>query len=435
MKKVLYRLGTLAAVGLLAGWVLNARGVPCAAAGPERSPVMKTIVVSDLHCGVDDQVSELVRNRPMLVAFLESIAEKKSADEVVIAGDFLDQWFYPGDYDLPADSAEVYRRAAENNPTVVGAIKKLIASGVKVVYVPGNHDMTLTKDALDALLPGVQQARESAGMGRYRTGVRQEIVIEHGHRYEIFCAPDPLTNREWMAYGDPILPPGYFYARIGVTSLGQGFPQTAKELPVVPEPPKDDPDNYAAYLYYRTWIELIGTKFPITQPLDEKFIKVGVDGFRGDFSLSDLIPSQQPDGSISARLYKGIQSNWQEVQRLNRVAVPLTAARALAEATDTEAHLDYGKEQYFDVDPTVDVVIFGHTHIPAYRAYEIGGTKKIFANSGTWVDRNSDDPLNTATFVEILSGEKGDSVKVLKCVASGDAFLVVPAENPYIEKD
>ena len=76
MKKVLYRLGTLAAVGLLAGWVLNARGVPCAAAGPERSPVMKTIVVRDLNCGVDDRVSELVRNRPMLVAFLESIAEK-----------------------------------------------------------------------------------------------------------------------------------------------------------------------------------------------------------------------------------------------------------------------------------------------------------------------------------------------------------------------
>ena len=68
---------------------------------------MKSIVISDLHLGIDDSIAETVKNRSLLIAFLENIISKKSADEVVINGDFLDQWFLPGMYDkCPEDSDE-----------------------------------------------------------------------------------------------------------------------------------------------------------------------------------------------------------------------------------------------------------------------------------------------------------------------------------------
>ena len=98
-------------------------------------------------------------------------------------------------------------------------------SGIRLVYVPGNHDMTLSHKTLEDILPGIVQSRDVRGLGRYRTGRRGEIVIEHSHRYDMFCAPDIITNKEFMKYGEPVLPEGYFFARVGVTSFLQGMPE------------------------------------------------------------------------------------------------------------------------------------------------------------------------------------------------------------------
>lgn len=57
---------------------------------------MNIIVISDIHLGIDDKISETVKNRPLLISFLKKIRDEKLADEVVINGDFLDQWFLPG---------------------------------------------------------------------------------------------------------------------------------------------------------------------------------------------------------------------------------------------------------------------------------------------------------------------------------------------------
>lgn len=65
---------------------------------------MKTIVISDIHLGIDDEIAETVKNGPLLISFLKKIQAEKLADEVVINGDFLDQWFLPGDYSINSDS-------------------------------------------------------------------------------------------------------------------------------------------------------------------------------------------------------------------------------------------------------------------------------------------------------------------------------------------
>jgi hypothetical protein len=70
--------------------------------------------------------------------------------------------------------------------------------------------------------------------------------------------------------------------------------------------------------------------------------------------------------------------------------------------------------QHFNVDPTIEVVVFGHTHVPIYR--EIA-SNKVYANSGTWIDNNTQG--DSTTFVLIGLGEKADTVGLYKYSEDG----------------
>ena len=387
---------------------------------------MKTIVISDIHLGIDDEIAETVKNRPLLISFLKKIQAEKLADEVVINGDFLDQWFLPGDYSINPDSDVFYKEVAENNREVIDEFKSLMHSGIRLVYVPGNHDMTLSHKTLEDILPGIVQSRDVRGLGRYRTGRRGEIVIEHSHRYDLFCAPDIITNKEFMEYGEPILPAGYFFARVGVTSFLQGMPEVKKEIEEINMPSGED--QLAAYVYFKVWQNVLLNMFPVKEAFDEEFIKVDVDGFRGTFCIDDLIPKEHDDG-IYAKLYKNVQKNWSEVQRRNFVPCPNSPVECLKNLLNKDYYIDYSKRHYFDLDPTVDVVVFGHTHNPAYRVYDGYDRPKIVVNEGTWIDNNTDDINNTATFALIDSGVDSTKVELLKYL-NGD---FVKVKNEYVD--
>ncbi len=62
------------------------------------------------------------------------------------------------------------------------------------------------------------------------------------------------------------------------------------------------------------------------------------------------------------------------------------------------------RTQYLDnPNESVDVVVFGHTHVPTY--HDIGDGK-YYLNSGTWIDNNTDYPDATRTFAVITTGDK-----------------------------
>jgi len=347
----------------------------------------RIIVVSDLHLGVDDSFSETVKNKDLLTEFLERLVIS-DIDELVIAGDMLDEWFVPISYEPHNDLGAFFEKVAENNASIVAAFEKIIQSGVVVAYVPGNHDLLLDEETLAKLIPGIVQARDVDGLGTYRTGMRSEIVIEHGHRYDTFCAPDTLSNKEMTGDYPSFLPPGYFFTRIASTSVVEGKSAPDKNLPRIEAPSKEDADQLDAYTYYNIWLWAM-TTFPIKADFDEKAIYVGVNGYDNSFSLSDLLPTVQDDGSISAVLYANAQRRWDEVQQNNRVAVKNPYSKATAGAIDHTFFDEQAVKQYFDLDPTVDVVVFGHSHVPLVNRYENEYDKeKVYANSGTWIDEN-----------------------------------------------
>lgn len=364
----------------------------------------KIVVISDIHLGIDDRYTETLNNRPFLIEFLQRLQSTTDVRELVINGDFLDDWFLPVYYPTYTDVAQFYKDAIATNQAVFDELNNVTKSGIKLVYIPGNHDMTLAADILQEAVPDIVQVWDAEGLGAYYTGDRNEILIEHGHRYDVFSAPDTVTNAELCGNDDTIFPAGYFYARYGATWVLEGRPKVEKDLPVVTNvPDKSDLDQYGAYLYYAI-LKSVSERMTPNEGLEEKIFDMRIAGFDDAYTYLDFYPTQQADGTISAPvLFKNIQRTWAERQTINKVKVSNSFIEAIAGTLDPEYFFRQAKVQYLEnPNENVDVVVFGHTHVPSYQDM---GNGKYYINEGTWIDHNTNYPDADRTFAVITTGE------------------------------
>lgn len=372
--------------------------------GNERDMI---VIFSDVHLGVDLSYAECRANRDTLVSLLKQIKDAKNVKELVIAGDLLDEWFVPATintYTEKEGQTGFVKRVAETNKEVFNILNSIINdSNILVTYVPGNHDLAITEANIDTVLPGINQARDLVlGLGTYSPVGCPEIAIEHGHRYNFFCAPDPFSNQD--SASGTIMPPGYFFTRIAAQSVIEQHPLPEDDSIRIPTITRNTSMNTSQDLLYRYWQDWYTTLklFPVTYGFDSAFIVTNVNYFKGNYSINDLLPFQlEPDGEISVKLYDNIQDNWYRRQTRNKVDSLIETSRAIdsvmaVSETDRQAGL-----QYFS-NPKSDkrIVVFGHTHAAKIISdTNYNGQKSIYVNSGTWIDHN--DTLKTRTFVVI----------------------------------
>ena len=369
--------------------------------GNERNMI---VVMSDLRLGADLTYAECNKNLGSLEKLLKQIQAAPNVRELVIAGDMFDEWFVPANVDTyqGKDQTAFVKRIAATNKGVFDAINNIIQEKkILVTYVPGNHDLTITAANVESVLPGINQARDNEqGLGTYLPADCPKIAIEHGHRYNFFCAPDPISNQD-IAPGT-ILPPGYFYTRIAVLYVMQKPLTPADTPPVVTRDPSGTASQSLLYTYWYVWSKALST-YPIANKFDEKIIVTNVNGFKGNYAVNDIIPYQTtPGGVIDVRFYKGIQDSWTERQTRNHVAIPIPVSQAIANSGKASESEFQATNQYF-LNPNSDkrIVIFGHTHDPKILAStNLTGQKCIYANSGTWIDHNTVAPT-TMSFVVI----------------------------------
>jgi len=369
--------------------------------GNERNMI---VVMSDLHLGADLTYAECNKNLGSLEKLLKQIKAAPNVKELVIAGDMLDEWFVPANVDTyqGKDQADFVKRIAVTNKGVIDALNSIIKEKkIRVTYVPGNHDLTITAVHVESILPGINQARDDRqGLGTYSPVAAPKIVVEHGHRYNFFCAPDPISNQD-IAPGT-ILPPGYFYTRIAVLHVMQEPETPADTPPVVTQNTLGDASQKLLYVYWYVWSKALAT-YPIANKFDEKIIVTNVDGFKGNYSVNDILPYQTtPDGAIDVRFFKGIQDSWTERQTRNHVAISIPISQAIANSGKASESDFQATNQYFlNQNSDKRIVVFGHTHDPKIIAStNYNGQKCIYANSGTWIDHNGVVPT-TMSFVVI----------------------------------
>lgn len=383
----------------------------------------KIIVLSDLHTGFEDAYAEILENRVYLIEFMQRIAVTSDVREVVLNGDIFDEWFLPLSF-VETDRGDFYRKNIENNMDLVAAFMEVMDAGVNLVYVVGNHDMSVNTQYIEEAIPGMKVCCDLLGVGLYRTGDRNEIVIEHGHRYDVFSAPDTITNAH-LTDGPTMLPPGYFYARFAADWVLKGKPAYNSDLPVIETMPDpvNDLDQFGAYAYYRT-MEAVFKNIVPTDGFGEKLLDVRIDGYNDTYSIQDLFPVLNEQGEISAPvLFPNYQRTWEERQKANGVNVLSSFAVASLGALDSNYFESQARAQ-FEVDKTqsdTSVVLFGHTHIPVFFDY---GNGHYYVNTGTWIDHNTnykdtDGSLLSRSFAVVTTGPSSTAVDIYQYQEDG----------------
>ena len=363
------------------------------------------VLISDIHLGADLSYAECKNNLPRLAKFLGQVRGAKNVKELVIAGDLFDEWFVPATTNTYGgkDQTDFVKRIAKANAGVVKALNAIIGDGkISVTYVPGNHDLTITAAIIDTIFPGIHQARDSGlqGLGTYSPIGHPEMAIEHGHRYNIFCAPDPISNKR-VAPGS-ILPAGYFFTRIAALHVVQKCSTAIDTLPTVTPNKSGDSSQQLLYTYWMVWKNLMA-QLPVKNRFSEKIIVTKIDGFKSTYAIKDLIPYQKTDsGMINLDLYRGIQDSWFQRQAINKVGVMIPTGHAILNATSALETDSQAIWQYF-TNPNSDkrLVIFGHSHDAKILASSNhAGKKSIYANTGTWID---DNPQRTTMNVVVVT--------------------------------
>jgi UDP-2,3-diacylglucosamine pyrophosphatase LpxH len=354
----------------------------------------KIVVISDLHLGADTSYSENVRHLPRLAQFLAEIRESQTVKELVIAGDMLDEWYVPSRNDTYGGKTqlEFIRKIASQNKTVIDVLNGIIKDGnVKVTYTPGNHDLLVTEAIVSDILPGIHQARDAGklGLGTYHPDGYPQIAIEHGHRYDFFCSPDPYSNQD-IAPGS-ILPPGYFFTRIAVNSV-TNYPSTTEITPVRNVTLNSaDETQVNSFIYFNIWKSVLTSYIPVKDNFDEKIIVTNIGQFRDTFRINDIIPYNAENGSIDMNLFHGVcsQQLWESRLAYNHVPVKTLVKYAIPGSLQTSFIDEQSNTQFFQNDTSkVRIVVFGHTHNPMIKSFS--NTKNeacLYANSGTWIDK------------------------------------------------
>ena len=393
---------------------LSSEGI--AALNGERSQI---ICISDIHLGADLTYSEFDRNGrgngAALTDFLNKIRLAPNVKELVIAGDLLDEWFIPSAVDTfqGKTQADFVARIAAAHKNVIDAFNNIIKDGkIKVTYVPGNHDLLITASDVESILPGISQARDVKGLGMYSPASHPEIAVEHGHRYNYFCAPDPISNRS-ITNTDSILPPGYFFTRVATTSVVERIKGEAVK-PITP--PEVTPNSLGEsqnllYLYYKSFKNILAT-LPIVEGFNDKIIKMNIDGYTADYALSDIFPYQTiAKGLIDVNLFKGAQDSWDARCAQNLVPVNISVKNAIMNAEYSSDLDEKADTQYFkNAASDKRIVVFGHSHMALIKeSTNTKSQKTIYANSGTWIDSNN------------LGGSKMNFVVITPHKADGSA--------------
>jgi len=262
------------------------------------------------------------------------------------------------------------------NAPVIGKLKALAASTkIKLAYVPGNHDMSMniagiptTREFLETNFPGILFfCNNNVPLGSFNVGT---LAAEHGDRYCLFNAPDTCIGTGT----DTFLPLGYFISRMVAHKVREtGSSENsicilAAFLKDFMEHPEFIPDMFMA----------IAKDAGLKE--NDTFKLTGVPGFPDTLTI----------GKVARRFGNLIQKWDNSPGKINSTTAIMSDIGNLWFAANSAFHLDAASN--------INIVIFGHTHVPNMNRFFVREPGKnsdkskipcrsIYANSGSWVDQ------------------------------------------------
>jgi len=329
----------------------------------------KRIFISDVHIGARrkpengrftyDWFTE--EKSQALMGFIDCLNKNKypggDVKEVILLGDVMDNWVCPHDEDPPT-----FDEIKKANSTLIESITALAYKDIDVYYMPGNHDMTVTKDFVDANFPGVKFGG-NLYKDSYQFGSR--LLAQHGNTYSLFNARDTINGT-----ANNFLPLGYYISRVYAT-INAVTGKKAQQGEILKE----------------TW-ESLEDKDGIAEAAFDAFLRIA--------GLDDRTVIKMPNGyanvtagEIKSR-YRDLYTQWNKNNPLVSSYMSYTA-EAFSEFIDIA-------RKFSDEKTKRNIIIFGHTHYYKCRLEKKNPgseEERIYANSGTWCNDR-----DICTFIE-----------------------------------
>ncbi len=272
--------------------------------------------------------------------FLNFIVADYSIDELILLGDMMDLWIYPIDIQ-PATYSQIVE--AKHNQPILETLRKL-AQNKKVIYVQGNHDMSIMEDSFAELrnicFKGI------SFQSSYETP--DGVLAEHGHQFNMY-------NAQTMEYPLPI---GYFLSRLSAT-VEQRTDKRCRLLEILKDLDLSNP--------------------LVDWPID--YLAEQLDGVNDSTAIITADGKKITLGEVR-ELYADLPETWEDRYGfLDSMEGILSEAVGLAQFAQWKAEEEKKK-----------LIVFGHTHdkcITYLESNEDEGPPRrigIYANCGAWCD-------------------------------------------------
>lgn len=299
------------------------------------------IVLSDIHMGTNAPTVWYRKDihEKYLVAVLNYIIDiADEIEEVVLLGDIFEFWSYPPEQ-LPPSFEDIIH----THPNILGEEGKLRealnALKGRVVYIPGDHDMNITKADLNRFGSKdgyVMKYHYGAYIPIYDT----HIQFMHGHECTIVNAP------YFISHISP-LPLGYFVTRAMAYKIQKVLKATSNQS-------ISDLNEYSSYSY---------NDFLPKLPL---FYENFENNYNSVCSFVDaLIEATDMPGDLPIKI-----NRFNEVT-LNEVKTIYQNKGILGHEIDLTNILEHYNTMYVSdsvlkrcCKASIDIVVMGHTHAP-----------------------------------------------------------------------
>lgn len=339
------------------------------------------VVISDLHLGDSrshqQHFGSTVTSMDTTVAFLDYLLKDTTWDELVIAGDLFDEWAIPSAMQTLADAngtilteQQYVSAIVQANSTVFNKLRQLKDAGHKLVYVVGNHDMQVTAADVESALPGLFEYHGKEGVGLYTPN--DLLLVEHGHRYDMFNAPYKGKKGIDNIGDGSILPPGFFIARGGTDKRMAGSTPASFSADMVQGKILEEE------AYDLAW-KFINMSIPLTD------VVTGTDGMTRTYTPDDYKGS-------TARLFSGINQydgtyGWTNRCKDNGTLITPSIMEGIM-CCEIPTALDAIGAQVLASDKTpARVLVFGHSHNSSFSTTDsLSKGKVIYINTGCWLD-------------------------------------------------
>ncbi|GAB4268117.1 MAG: hypothetical protein Kow0029_03200 [Candidatus Rifleibacteriota bacterium] len=392
---------------------------------------LKNIFLSDLHIGNNAETNWFQKEThlPILKTILRYLVDISShVNDVVILGDWFEQWNYRPDVHTP-DISEIIKRNPELfTKTDDGAnfIDLIEAIKGKLRFVNGDHDMLVELKDLNREFSKMTDKKVYPGHGcdfeksslantfYFENGV----WAEHGHQHDLFHKP--AINEE-----NPCspLPLGYFISRLFCHFLDKRMASMhRRDASCICGSINSEFSNLS--LHFNQFLTELMNDLKRGKPIDAAGLIVDqLMQFHRSFHLDINVKTEgfgEIDSIDVAKFYPGLLTLENLPDGLFEAEVPYAGLGRFA-------------RKHFIENPNTNVAIMGHTHLANY---ELCGSHKrrLYLNTGylcpSIPDIESGD--NYATFAEVSIVNGGGKKVVQKIVVKNTDYEIAEGASSVI---